>query len=200
MTATVDFYFDFSSPYGYFAADRIEPLAAKHGRTVTWRPVLLGAIFKVSGGQPLPSIPLKGPYSLRDIPRSAAYYGLPYRQPTRFPVATLSAVRAYYWAEARDPARAVSLAKAILSGYFQRDCDISDAKAIVAIGEECGFEAAAMEAGIADPEVKERVKRETDAAIARGVFGSPYLIIDGEPFWGMDRFDQADRWLETGGW
>ncbi len=200
MAAPVDFYFDFSSPYGYFAADRVEALAAKHRRTVTWRPVLLGAIFKVSGGQPLPSIPLKGPYSLRDISRSAAYYGLPYRQPTRFPVSTLSAVRAYYWAEALDPVRAVALAKAILTGYFKLDRDISDAKTVIAIGGEAGFDAVAMEAGIADPRVKERVKQATDAAIVRGVFGSPYLIIDGEPFWGMDRFDQADRWLQTGGW
>jgi len=200
MAAPVDFYFDFSSPYGYFAADRIEALAAKHGRTVTWRPVLLGAIFKVSGGQPLPSIPLKGTYSLRDIPRSAAFYGLPYRQPTRFPVATLTAVRAYYWAEALDPARAVALAKAVLGGYFRQDRDISDAKTITAIGAETGFDPVAMETGMAGPEVKDRVRRETDAAIVRGVFGSPYLIIDGEPFWGMDRFDQADRWLQTGGW
>ena len=73
MPAAIDFYFDYSSPYGYFAAMKIDDLAAKNGRSVNWKPILLGAVFKVTGGQPLPALPLKGPYALRDILRSAAH-------------------------------------------------------------------------------------------------------------------------------
>ena len=51
-----------------------------------------------------------------------------------------------------------------------------------------------------EPAVKERLKTEVDAAIERGVFGSPYIVIDGEPFWGSDRLDQVEKWLQTGGW
>ena len=71
MAAPIDFYFDFSTPYGYLAAERIDALAAKHGRSVTWRPMQLGDAFKLTGGQPLPSIPMKGEYATRDFLRSA---------------------------------------------------------------------------------------------------------------------------------
>ena len=81
MKAPIDFYFDFSSPYGYLASLQIEPLAAKHGRSVTWRPMLLGAAFKVSGVQPLVNVPLKGEYSKRDFLRSARFYSVPFRVP-----------------------------------------------------------------------------------------------------------------------
>jgi 2-hydroxychromene-2-carboxylate isomerase len=63
-----------------------------------------------------------------------------------------------------------------------------------------GFAKEAVLAALADPAVKERLKTETDAAIANNVFGSPYIVIDGEPFWGADRLDQVDKWLATGGW
>ena len=66
MADPIDFYFDFSSPYGYFAAEKIDALAAQHGRGVNWRPILLGAVFKVNGQQPLANIPLKGDYAAHD--------------------------------------------------------------------------------------------------------------------------------------
>ena len=72
-TTPIDFYFDFSSPYGYLAAERIEALAAKHGRTVDWHPMLLGVVFKQTGAQPLTQVPVKGPYSRRDFARSARF-------------------------------------------------------------------------------------------------------------------------------
>ena len=86
MANPIDFYFDFSSPYGYFAATKIEALAAKHGRAVTWRPILLGAVFKITGGQPLPTIPLKGSYAAHDLKRSARLFNVPFKLPTKFPV------------------------------------------------------------------------------------------------------------------
>src|SRR5690625_5863739 len=79
--AILDFYFDFSSPYGYLAAEQIEALAARHGRRVAWRPFLLGAVFKQIGGQPLVQQPLKGDYSRRDMERSARELELPLRFP-----------------------------------------------------------------------------------------------------------------------
>ncbi|MBI2225012.1 MAG: DsbA family protein, partial [Betaproteobacteria bacterium] len=75
MANPIDFYFDYSSPYGYFAAMKIDDLAARHGRSVNWKPILLGAVFKVTGGKPLPSLPLKGDYAKRDMARSARFLG-----------------------------------------------------------------------------------------------------------------------------
>jgi len=192
----IDFYFDFTSPYGYLAAERIEPLAARHGRGVTWRPYLLGAAFKVSGMRPPVEIPLRGAYAIRDFERSARYHGVPYRLPSLFPVPAVAATRAFYWAAAEDAGKAVGLAKAIYRAYFTRDVNIAEAENVVKIAASSGFAAEAARAALADQAIKDRTRAEVDAAIARGVFGSPYVVVDGEPFWGVDRFEQLERWLQ----
>ena len=198
MAAPIDFYFDFSSPYGYLASRRIDALAAKYGRKVAWRPMLLGVAFKATGGAPLPSIPIKGVYAMRDFLRSARFHGIPYHQPTIFPVSTISAVRAFYWLHDRDPAKAIELAKALYNAYFVGDLDISKPENVAQVAAKFGVKAEELAAAINDPAVKERTKKEVDAAVAQGVFGSPYVIVDGEPFWGMDRLDQVERWLAKG--
>jgi len=196
----IDFYFDFSSPYGYIASEKIDALAAKHGREVRWKPFLLGVVFKTTGSAPLTSIPIKGPYSKRDMLRTAKFYGIPYRYPSVFPISSVAPTRAFYWLEARDPKRAAELAKALYRAYFVDDIDISKPEETVAVCAKFGLDAEQVRAGINDPALKERTKSEVDKAIAAGAFGSPYIVVDGEPFWGTDRFDQIDKWLQTGGW
>lgn len=200
MSAAIDFYFDYSSPYGYLASTRIEALAARHGREVVWRPILLGAVFKVTGGQPLPTIPLKGDYARRDMLRCARYYGIPFRIPSKFPVATQAPARITYWLWDRDPAKAKALAAALFRAYFVDDNDISNPEMTGSVAAGAGLDVEAVRAALQEPAVKERLRAEIDAALARGVFGSPFFIVDGEPFWGVDRMDQLERWLETGGW
>jgi 2-hydroxychromene-2-carboxylate isomerase len=98
MSAPIEFYFDLSSPYGFLAAQKIEALAAKHGRGVDWRPVLLGAMFRQTGMAPLTEIPLKGEYSKRDFARSARFHGIAgFRQPSRFPIPTQAPARIILW-------------------------------------------------------------------------------------------------------
>ena len=200
MPDPVDFYFDFSSPYGYFASHKIDALAARHGREVRWRPFLLGVAFKTTGGAPLPSIPVKGPYALRDMARTAKYLGVPYRHPSVFPISSVWACRAFYWLDAKDAKRAKDLARALYRAYFVDNVDISGTDSVVSVGEKLGLEAGEVRAGIGDQATKDRTRTEVDGAIATGAFGSPYIVIDGEPFWGSDRLDQIDKWLATGGW
>lgn len=196
MSGPIEFYFDFSSPYGYFAAEQIDALAAGHDRTTVWRPVLLGAIFKITGQQPLVTIPLKGRYAEHDLKRSARGYGLPLRMPARFPVSTAAACRVYYSLADRDPPAAKTLALALYRAYFRQDRDISQAAVVTAVAAELGHDAGAAGAAIDDPAMKARLQAEVEAAVARGVFGSPYLLVDGEPFWGADRLAELSRWLE----
>lgn len=198
--APLEFYFDFSSPYGYFASTRIDALAAKYGREAIWRPILLGVVFKLTGGQPLPGIPLKGEYAKRDIARCARYYGVPFRLPTPFPVATQAPARAFYWAAEQDARKAKALAAALFHAYLAKNRDISSAEITAEVAAEAGWDRAVLLAAIQSPEIKERLARENQAAIDRGVFGSPFFIVDGEPFWGMDRLDQVEKWLASGGW
>jgi 2-hydroxychromene-2-carboxylate isomerase len=196
----IDFYFDFSSPYGYFAASKIEDIAARHARTVTWRPILLGAVFKVTGQQPLPTIPLKGDYAKHDLERTAKLLNLPFRLPTKFPISTTAPARAFYHLNNRDPALAKRLALALFVAYFADDVDISSPENTADVAAHAGVDRNEMIEALSDPAVKDRLRHEVDAAVALGVFGSPYIVVDGEPFWGSDRLDQVEKWLSTGGW
>lgn len=200
MANAIDFYFDFSSPYGYFASTRIDDIAGKYGREVVWRPILLGAIFKITGQQPLPTIPLKGSYAKHDLARSARLLGVPFKLPTKFPVAGQSPSRAFYWVGDKDPALAKKLAQALYRAYFAEDRDISSPEITANVAAKLGVDRGELLAALGDPAVKERLKTEVDAAIERGVFGSPYIVIDGEPFWGSDRLEHVEKWLATGGW
>ena len=83
---------------------------------------------------------------------------------------------------------------------FVDDRDISSPEVTIGIAAGLGIPRQSMESALNEPALKDRLRSEVDAAIARGVFGSPYFIVDGEPFWGSDRLDQLERWLSTGGW
>ncbi|MBS0371479.1 MAG: 2-hydroxychromene-2-carboxylate isomerase [Proteobacteria bacterium] len=197
--APLDFYFDFSSPYGYFAAEKIDELAARYGRSVLWHPFLLGATFKVTGLGPLPSIPLKGAYSLHDILRSARYFGLPYRQPSSFPLPTQHAARAFLWINDRDPALARQFGLAIYRAYFVDDQNISDLAVVLNVAAGLRLDRDELSAVLGSAEIKARLIAESELALARGVFGSPYIFVDGEAFWGADRLSQIEKWLAEGG-
>ena len=198
--APVDFFFEFSSPYGYIASQLAEDFEKRIGRPLRWRPFLLGPVFKLTGQPPLVEIPMKGEYSKRDFLRSAKLHKVPYKHPAKFPIGTVAAMRAFYWVADRDPAAARKLAKALYTAFFVDGIDISAPQAVVEIAKGVGIDGAALATALEDPVLKERAKSEVDAAIAAGVFGSPFFIADGEPFWGVDRMPMLEEWLRTGGW
>lgn len=194
--APIEFWFDFASGYAYFAALEIETLAERHGRTVMWRPFTLGAAFKVTGAQGLSRTPLKGDYARHDWQRLARLKRVPFRIPDNHPRTGLAAIRAFYHVERTDADTAAKLAKRIIIGYFQDGLDTDDPNAIAAAAAPLGLDADALLAGIADPEVKLIARNHGQQAVARGVFGSPWIFVDGEPFWGSDRLPMVERWLE----
>ncbi len=196
----IDFWFDFSSPYGYLMSEKIDALAAQHGRKVRWHPILLGIVFKATGSAPLTlQNPAKAEYSLHDFARSARFMGIPYRQPDKFPLATQNAARAYYWLHGQDCALARQFAHAAFRALFVENRDISAPETVLEIATNLGVDHAALEAGLQSPEIKARLKEEVDNALKIGVFGSPHVLIDGEAFFGADRLPQIERWLESGG-
>lgn len=194
----VEFYFDFSSPYSYIASEWVEAVAARHGRTVRWHAILLGATFQAAELKSPVSHPLKREYSVADFQRSARFEGVPYVAPPQFPIPTQNAARVFWWLHAEDEARASAWAHAGLRAYFTRGVTLSDAGSLRALCAETGLDARAAEAAWNDPVWKERLKAENDAAIAAGIFGAPAFVIDGELFWGNDRKPQIERWLSSG--
>jgi 2-hydroxychromene-2-carboxylate isomerase len=200
MAAPIEFYFDFSSPYGYLAAQGIDEIGERHGREVAWKPFLLGAVFKTTRSEPLLGIPMKGDYARVDLPRAARLMGVPFTLPSPFPFMSVAACRAFYWLSDRDPAKAKALAKGIVDAAFGEGRDMSGAAAVLETAGGLGVDPGPLGAALEDPAVKDRLRAEVDEGIEKGVCGSPFVLVDGEPFWGHDRLDHVDKWLETGGW
>ncbi|MEG2155980.1 MAG: 2-hydroxychromene-2-carboxylate isomerase [Burkholderiaceae bacterium] len=200
MTPPIEFYFDFSSPYAYLASEQIEAIAQRHGRELKCKPILLGAIFKSTGGAPLTEgFGPKAAYSMHDFARSARFAGVRFEFPSPFPVATVTAARALLWLQAHQPEAASGFLHAVFRAYFVDGRDISRSEVVAQIAAERGLDAERVIAGSQDPLIKDELKAQVETAIVRGVFGAPFLFVGDEAFWGNDRLPQLDRWLAGGG-
>ena len=200
MAAPIDFYFEFASPYGYLASLRIGSIAAAYERDLVWRPIMLGAALKATGTGPNMQVPMKGPYLLRDAPRFARMLDVPFALPPVMPMNSLAASRAYWWLFDQDRDMAEALAQTVYHAHWGEGRDVSSPEQVAEIAETLGIGRADLLEAVQDPAVKARLKAETDRSLERGVFGSPFIFVDEEPFWGADRLDQVERWLRTGGW
>lgn len=196
----IEFWFDFSSPYAYIASTLIDDIAEEYGRTVTWRPMLLGPIMKQTGNTPLLNQPMKGEYTRRDSARMAKFFEVPFTLPDPFPIAALAATRGFYWLEATAPDKAVPFAMACLERYYVDGQDISKPEEVAAAAETVGVDANALLEAVADQQWKDKAKAMVEEAMSKGVCGAPFFIVDGEPFWGADRLWMVEEWLESGGW
>ena len=133
-----------------------------------------------------------------DFERSARFAGVPLKIPAKFPIPTQNAARLFWWLKERGDLTASHWARHCLRAYFARGVDLSDVAALKQLCAEFGLDPQQAEAIWHAPEWKANLKAANDAAIARGVFGAPFFMIDGEPFWGNDRRAQIERWLEKG--
>lgn len=189
----IDFYFDFASPYGYFMSEKIDALAAQHGRSVIWRPILLFAALRALGLPPPFEHPVKLDYITADFARSAKFLNVKYVLPPAFPALTQHAVRAFYLLNEKMPAAAIPFAQSALRGYFCHGRDISDIEVIsqmVSDASDCLGPAAAVRGHLKADAAKAMLREAITAAVEKKVFGSPFVVIDGEPFFGVDRLPQ----------
>lgn len=202
MAAPIAFYFDFISPYGYFASLRIEELAARHGREVDWRPMLLGvAVLKVMGLKPLLDTPLKGDYVRRDVLRHARRHGVPLRRDLNSPLGNpLPPARAFCWVRKHHPHLQGAMAHALYHAYWAEGRDLSTPQAVAAVALPAGLRPKEVEVATGGDEAASLLREAVAASIQAGIFGSPTTVVDGEPFWGADRLGDVEDWLASGGW
>lgn len=196
----IEFWFDFSSPYAYFAALQIEDVAERYGRTVRWCPFFLSAAFRKTGMQPLTLMPMRGDYARHDWDRLARKLSAPFVLPAAFPANSAKAGRAFYWLRDHHADSAVPFAKAMFHSYFGEGLGEFGEDIILRTAAECGANAAELKSALASDMLNDQFKMVTDEAILRGVFGSPFFFVDSEPFWGADRLALIDEWLNRGGW
>jgi 2-hydroxychromene-2-carboxylate isomerase len=200
----IRFYFDFISPFAYLGSVAIERLAARLGRDVEWRPVLIGiTILKIMGMKPLPETPLKGPYLQRDFVRQAGYLDVPLARdaaPIGQLIAPLPPMRAFVMLNESDPVLAKRFGQEVFHARWVRRENPSTPEGLTLIGQRLGIGADLLVGANQDPAVKARLTVLVDEAIGLGVFGVPTFQVGAELFWGADHLPQLERWLETGGW
>jgi 2-hydroxychromene-2-carboxylate isomerase len=190
MAGPVRFYLDFASPYAWFALNGIEQLAQEHGRGVEWQPVLIWAVLKANGIAPPMDVPAKRRYFETDMVRSAQFLGVPYRHPSRLPLSAHLATRLYYTIAESDVPKARAFGRDVFGAFFTRDEDIAEADTILRLAASHDIAADEAREAMNGPLGRQRLAAAVDAAVADGVCGSPFFVVDGEPFFGADRLPQ----------
>jgi 2-hydroxychromene-2-carboxylate isomerase len=197
MGRTVDYYMTVVSPWVYFGHDRFVALCARHGATIAMKPVDLGAIFPVSGGLPLKQrAPQRQAYRLVELARWKDFLGLPFNAQPRFAASgpELSA-RWILAALEHGTQPALDFAGAVMRARWAEERDIADPAVLAGCAIGAGLDAAAVAARADAPEIAARYAAMTQQAIDRQVFGTPWYVVDDEPFWGQDRLDFLTRKL-----
>jgi 2-hydroxychromene-2-carboxylate isomerase len=195
MAHTLEIYWDFSSPFSYLGSTQAKGLAARTGAELTWRPMLLGAVFKAIGQVDVPLLAwsdAKRRYYLNDMLRWAEYWSVPLKWPSRFPMNTVKALRSYLSLPAD---RCDAFREATYRAYWAEDRDISDDKVLAQL---IGKGADEVLARCSQPEIKQELFSATQRAVDAGVFGAPTWIVDGKDlFWGQDRVALVERALNA---
>ncbi len=185
------FFLDVGSPYAWLAAERVErvlPMAP------VWEPVLLGGIFRATGGGSW-ALTEARPLGVEEVERRAAEYGLgPVRWPEPWPGDMLLAMRAAEAAAQRGAGRTFLLAA--LRASFLLGRDLGDPAAVADAASTAGIEGDALLAAAATVEVKAALRARTEAAVALGVRGVPTVVVGSTPFWGDDRLEDAARAMD----
>ncbi|MFZ6180601.1 2-hydroxychromene-2-carboxylate isomerase [Nannocystis pusilla] len=193
MAPRLEFWFDFSCPFAYVASTQVEQLAQRTGAELDLRPMLLGGVFKARGTpQNLAATlnPAKARHNLDDIRRAAQRAGVPLRMPPNHPMRTVEALRCVLAAGLSLP-----LIHRIYRAYWDENADIADREVLARALADVGLDAAAILARAESPEIKDELRRRTDEAVARGVFGVPTYFVGDELFWGQDRADMVEAAL-----
>ena len=196
---TVTFYFDVHSPWSYLASVLLGPLARRRGARIEWRPIHLANLMDRTGGlRPLEQTPARVAWYMQDIADRMAQHGLPYDPHPDYPLRPSRALRCCVHAAERGCADA--FVRAVMRGYWVEKKDISDLAVLQAIAGEVGLGPRPVAEIVSDGAFKAAVARNTDDAIARGVFGVPSFLFDGKLFFGSDRMDllglALGRWIE----
>lgn len=196
----LEFWFDLASSYSYLAAMRVEELAAREDVEITWRPFLLGPIFKGQGWNtsPFNLYPANGRAVLRDMQRICADRGIPFVMPAQFPAPSPLAVRVAHLGEADG--LCPGFTKAAFSAEFGDGKDIADPAVLCDLLFGIGLNAQAIVEQAFGAPVKDRLKSRTSDAQSRGLFGAPtFITVSNELFWGDDRLEQAVGWAKRAG-
>jgi 2-hydroxychromene-2-carboxylate isomerase len=185
MARTLEFYFDYGSPYSYLADTQVEAIARRTGAALERKPMLLGGVFKATGNASPMTVELKSKWSAFDMPMWARHYGVPFNRNRYFPVNTLALMRGA--AAAQLDGSFERYHPAIYKAMWVDGRNLNDIKEVAAVLTAAGLDAQKFGQRIQDQDVKDRLKETTEGAVARGVFGAPTMFVEDKMFFGNDR-------------
>lgn len=194
MAAPVEFWFDFISPFAYLAWQRVHELAARHGRTLSYRPTLFAALLDHWGQLGPAEIAPKREYVFKQVLRRAHALGVPLQPPPTHPFNPLLGLR-LACLDQEDPGQRRALIDLLFRATWAGGPGIADPATVAALLRDAGLDADQLIADATTPANKGRLIENTRAAIAHGVFGVPTMIVDGELFWGDDSLPELDAFL-----
>ena len=193
MIKNIDFYFDFGSPTAYLAFTQLQLIEKRSGANLVFHPILLGGIFKATGNSPPAAIPAKGKYMMRDLQRYAEKYQVPYERNPFFPVNTLSLMRgAVSYQNNGDFEKYVNV---IFHNMWVEPKNLNDEDVLKKMLIENNFEYNDFLKRTSDQKTKDQLISNTEKVVQKGAFGAPTIFIGEEMFFGQDRMDFIEEYI-----
>ena len=185
----IECFFDLGSTSSYLAWTQLPRIARDTGATLTWRPMLLGGVFKSTGNTSPAAIPAKGRWILDDTARWAARYGVPFVFNPYFPINTITLMRSAVGIQMHRPKDFDGFIKAAFQAIWVERKNVVDPAVLATVLAEAGLDPDALLSVASEPEVKAALVSNTAEAVSRGVFGAPTIFVGDAMFFGQDRLD-----------
>jgi 2-hydroxychromene-2-carboxylate isomerase len=194
MGRTLEFYFDYGSPYSYLADTQVEAIARRAGASLVRRPMLLGGVFKATGNASPMTVPSKSTWAAADMPMWARHYGVPFSMNPFFPINTLALMRGA--AAAEIDGVFARYHPAIYKAMWVDGCNLNEMSEVAKVLTAAGVDATRIGNRIQDQDVKDRLKATTGEPVSRGVFGAPTSFVGDMMFFGNDRLPFVEMALK----
>jgi 2-hydroxychromene-2-carboxylate isomerase len=189
MTKTVEFFFDVGSPTSFLAYTQLPNIIATNGGQIAYRPMLLGGVFKATGNASPVSVPAKGKWMMSDMNKWAKRYGVSLKMNPNFPINTLPLMRGAIGMQMKEPLRFDAYLSAVMQAMWSDKKNMGDPTVIADVLSAAGFDPTNFMTLIGTDEVKAALVKNTEEAVARGVFGAPTFFVGEQMFFGQDRLD-----------
>ena len=187
MIKSFDFYFDFASPYTFLAHKEIRKIEEQHSINIKYMPVLLGGLLKSAGIKPNIDIPIKAKYMIKDCKLWAEKYKITFKFNNYFPINTLDLMRCVLVAEKKDIAQ--NFIDRVFDAIWKNDLNLNDNTMVEKLLKNLDINPRTFLLEAADPKIKDDLKKKTEEASQKGIFGLPSFIVNNKIFWGQDRLE-----------
>ena len=187
MIKSFEFFFDFGSPYTFLAHKQIREIEKENAIKIKYKPILLGGLLKFTGIKPNVDIPIKAKHMIKDCKLWAEKHGITFKFNNYFPIMTLNLMRCVLVAENRNFAQ-IFINK-VFDAIWKDGLNLNDNIIVEKLVKNLDINPKTFLMEAVDPKIKDELKKRTDDAFKKGIFGSPTFIVNNKIFWGQDRLE-----------